>query len=88
MWPEARATYSLLLGELVLQQWSTVRVFADITLGELLPLPENEEFLVEQLRPGRVAEYLAMAAADLTLLGDWERQRVELAFDWMAAVAG
>jgi hypothetical protein len=91
--PGARAHYSLLLAELVMEEWSTRRVFTNPWLYYydrtkcLAALPENEEFLVEQLRPVRVVEYLARAADDFEVLKPRERQQIELAFDWMAALA-
>jgi hypothetical protein len=84
-YPEARASYSLLLAELVLQQWSERRVFPDIGGRNPTALPLNEAFLLETLRPARVALYLAREAESAQLLPPGKRQMIELAFDWMAS---
>jgi hypothetical protein len=83
--PGCRASYALLLATLVLQQWSQCRVFSHRKSKNLGALPENERFLLEQLQPLRVADYLAATSAASQLLDPMERQQVELAFDWVVA---
>lgn len=83
--PEARASYALLLAELVLQQWSERRVFPEISCRNPTALPLNEAFLLETLRPARVAPYLTREAESAQLLPPGQRQLIELAFDWMAS---